>query len=296
MNRKPNPLTPFAQWRKSVAAAVERRIAVFMRDYSASAPLRDAMEYAVFGSAERDRNDINRAATGAGKGGKRLRPAILFAVADEAPEDGHPTVSLACALELIHCYSLIHDDLPCMDDSDTRRNAPATHKKYGEAMALLAGDCLHSMAFEILALDMCEPKSVEYLAFAAGAGGMGGGQALDIAGQSRDAADLTRMHRLKTGALFLCAAQFGLLARVGYMDETEYDRLEKFAEKFGLMYQIANDIAGAAADRRANKPTFVTTGAPAADILRQTAAQAIELVEDDYPRLAQITAAVYTAE
>ncbi|MDM5147241.1 polyprenyl synthetase family protein [Candidatus Persebacteraceae bacterium Df01] len=226
-------------------------------------------------------------------GGKRLRPAMVMAVADV---DGAPADSLAlaleagCALECLHCYSLVHDDLPCMDNADTRRGRPSSHRAYGEAMALLAGDCLQTLAFSIVAQSGLPVAAVALLAAAAGSKGMGGGQALDLQAVAADEVALRCMHEMKTGALFYCALQLGLLCR------REQDaRLEAFASPFGLLYQIANDIKDAAVDAAGGKQTYVTVlGESAA---QQRAADSHEAahraLEGKYPLLAVIADDVY---
>src|SRR5690606_14511681 len=142
-------------------------------------------------------------------GGKRLRPLLVLAAAEAV--GGHPQAALraACAVELIHAYSLVHDDMPCMDDDVLRRGKPTVHVRFGQAQALLAGDALQALAFELLTpegegiADAVQAALCRLLARAAGAQGMAGGQAIDLAsvGRSLDEAQLRRMHRLKTGAL-----------------------------------------------------------------------------------------------
>jgi geranylgeranyl pyrophosphate synthase len=204
-------------------------------------------------------------------GGKRLRPALAVAAfeavsgsgatADAVPGDWHAlAIRAGAAVELIHCYSLIHDDLPCMDDDDIRRGRPSCHRAYGEAIALLAGDALLTLAFESLALPELVGAAgarqasllVGELARAAGSLGMAGGQALELAisgqswsGQLALAADaVQRMESMKTGRLFEAAARMGGI--VGGAGEPEIDGLSRLARHFGLAFQIRDDMEDAA--------------------------------------------------
>lgn len=182
-------------------------------------------------------------------GGKRLRPILLILTGNLLGISDEYLIKPAAALELVHCYSLIHDDLPCMDDDDFRRGSPTVHRKFGEATAVLAGDSLLTLAFEVLADSKANADHqirlslVTELARASGTAGMVGGQMLDLR-----ASDLTptresleRMQQLKTGALFRFAVLAGCMIGKASPEETEI--LVGFAEKFGLAYQIADDIA-----------------------------------------------------
>ena len=187
-------------------------------------------------------------------GGKRLRPILtleccrLFGGTDSA------ALSLACAVEMIHTYSLIHDDLPCMDNDDLRRGKPTIHKVYGEATAVLAGDGLLTWAFEV-ALDAAAylpaqrvVEATQLLAHAAGAAGMVGGQVLDMAG---DGHALTReqveeLQQLKTGALIAAAAELGCIAAGG--DAAQRTAVRSYAQKLGLAFQVRDDILDVTAD------------------------------------------------
>jgi geranylgeranyl diphosphate synthase, type II len=178
-------------------------------------------------------------------GGKRLRPVLCLAFA-EAVHGGRPPApaeDAACALEFVHTYSLVHDDLPAMDDDDMRRGRPTSHKMYGEAMAILAGDALLTEAFALLA-SSSEPQRaalVACLATAAGAEGMVGGQVLDIAeDRPADEQYLTRLHRLKTGALLKASCAMGVLAAGGTADQLK--AAERYGEAVGLAFQIADDL------------------------------------------------------
>jgi geranylgeranyl diphosphate synthase type II len=181
-------------------------------------------------------------------GGKRMRPALCLAACQAVCGQAERAKAPAVALELIHTYSLIHDDLPCMDDDDVRRGKPTNHKVFGEGMAVLAGDGLLTRAFEVLASDETLPaeprlEMVRVLAGAAGAGGMVGGQALDLAAEGSDDVDLPTLqfiHTHKTGALFSAACRLGALAGRGSPQVAQ--QLGKFGEKVGLAFQIVDDL------------------------------------------------------
>lgn len=207
-------------------------------------------------------------------GGKRVRPILLLAVMsmlDNPIEDGLP---FACAIEMIHTYSLIHDDLPCMDNDDQRRGQPTCHIKFGEDFAVLAGDHLLNRAYEILlsAISLNKPGTLEaarIIARAAGSRGMIGGQALDLSaeGQSIQLEDLEHLHRMKTGALI--KAPILAAAALAQTDQATIDQLELLGEAIGLAFQIRDDILDVTAsdtmlgktagkDERDQKATYVT--------------------------------------
>lgn len=180
-------------------------------------------------------------------GGKRLRPLLLMAAADAVGADGTKFLSVAGGLEMIHTYSLIHDDLPVMDNDDYRRGRLTNHKVYGDALALLAGDGLITLAFEVmLEQEDVEPKAlidvVRNAALCAGNRGMVGGQVLDLAAEHKKISkkEMEQVHEAKTGALFIAAICGG--ARLGGATPEEYKALHKFAELFGLAFQITDDI------------------------------------------------------
>jgi len=212
-------------------------------------------------------------------GGKRLRPLLLTATAAMYGADQTQALRAAVAIEAVHVYSLIHDDLPCMDDDDQRRGKPTVHKAFGEAMAVLAGDALQAFAFEVLADPatsgdpFVRAELVQVLALAAGAGGMVGGQVLDIMGegQSLGLPEITRMQQLKTGALLGAAVEMG--AVLGKVPSEGRTHLRGYARDIGLAFQIADDLldhegdeekAGKALrkDAGAGKQTFIALLGP----------------------------------
>lgn len=180
-------------------------------------------------------------------GGKRLRPILLLAAADTVGGDGRQFLHSACALEMIHTYSLIHDDLPAMDDDDYRRGRLTNHKVFGDGMAVLAGDGLLTMAFETLLSQPGVTPEIRTrvaleVAQAAGPFGMVGGQAIDLdsEGQQPTPEIMTLMHRLKTGALFRASLRAGALLAGGSAEAVQ--KLTEYAEQFGLAFQITDDI------------------------------------------------------
>ncbi|WP_038205191.1 polyprenyl synthetase family protein [Xenophilus azovorans] len=217
-------------------------------------------------------------------GGKRLRPLLVVAASQAvAPLAGAPTPAVeeaalraACAVELIHAYSLVHDDLPCMDNDVLRRGKPTVHVKFGEADALLAGDALQALAFELLVPDgervpdAVQARLVRLLARAAGGQGMAGGQAIDLAsvGRRLTEAELREMHRLKTGALLQGSVEMGA-ACAGELPAEVLAGLRDYGAALGLAFQVVDDILDVVADSAtlgktagkdaaADKPTYVS--------------------------------------
>jgi farnesyl diphosphate synthase len=194
---------------------------------------------------------------GALDGGKRLRPFLVIAAADmfEAPRER--SLRTGCAVEMIHCYSLIHDDLPAMDDSDLRRGRPSVHKAFDDATAILAGDALLTQAFEILAEPATHPdgairsRLALELARASGRAGMVGGQMIDIYAEQKtfDLAGIEELQRLKTGAIIRFSAMGGGI--VGGAAEDEVEALRLYAEDLGLSFQIVDDLLDAFGDAEA---------------------------------------------
>ena len=220
------------------------------------AELHQAMRYAVLG------------------GGKRLRPLLVYAAAQALGKDSPSLDAAACAVELIHAYSLVHDDLPAMDDDALRRGRPTCHIVFGEAMAILAGDALQALAFDILADDTLRQTDaatgmamLQTLGRACGAEGMAGGQALDLAAVGRQLTldELEHMHACKTGALIRASVRLGALAAGG--DDATLQSLDDYARAVGLAFQVRDDILDvegesavigktAGKDAAAAKPTF----------------------------------------
>jgi len=233
---------------------------------SGTARLREAMRYSVLG------------------GGKRLRPILVYTTGQSL---GAPLEQLdipAAAVELVHVYSLVHDDLPAMDDDDLRRGRSTCHRAFDEATAILVGDALQALAFDVLSNDASGPispaarlKMIRILAYASGTSGMAGGQAIDLAsvGSALSAAEVENMHRRKTGALIQCSVLLGATA-AGLSVGSELEALTRFGADIGLAFQIQDDILdvegetavlgkSAGADSARNKPTYPSTvGMPAA--------------------------------
>ena len=178
-------------------------------------------------------------------GGKRIRPVLALATARAIGRDERDMLPLAAAIELIHTYSLIHDDLPAMDDDDLRRGRPTAHRAYGEDVAILAGDGLYAEAFKhVLTHQQGEPQAIldamRELASATGVEGMVGGQYMDVAGQPRDADDLRRLHELKTGRLIGASVECVLL--IAGMNQPDTKDFCEFASELGVLFQIVDDI------------------------------------------------------
>lgn len=187
-------------------------------------------------------------------GGKRLRPFLVIESAALLGGDAEAAHYVGAALECLHCYSLVHDDLPAMDDDDLRRGQPTVHRKFDEATAILAGDSLLTLAFDIIASDenplAAERKAalVLSLARAAGIGGMAGGQAFDLAAEKKtpDEAGVVTLQAMKTGALLRFACEAGAI--ISGSDVSERQRLRLFGEKIGLAFQLADDLLDLTAD------------------------------------------------
>jgi farnesyl diphosphate synthase len=208
-------------------------------------------------------------------GGKRVRPLLVYASGALVGADPKALARAACAVEMIHAYSLVHDDMPCMDDDALRRGKPTVHVAYDEATALLVGDALQSQAFEVLAsADTLPPARLvamlRLLAEAAGSGGMCGGQAIDLdsVGLALTLEQLERMHQLKTGALLRVSVLLGALAGRDLAPH-EVDALAAYSKAIGLAFQVVDDVLDATADSATlgktagkdaadNKPTYVS--------------------------------------
>ena len=207
-------------------------------------------------------------------GGKRLRPLLVMAACDAVDGDPQAALRAAVAVELIHAYSLVHDDMPCMDNDILRRGKPTVHVKYGEAQAMLAGDAMQALAFEVLTPDdgmspQLMATLVRLLARASGHAGMAGGQAIDLAsvGRKLDEATLRDMHRRKTGVLLQASVMMG--AACGPADAMALSALSEYGAAVGLAFQVVDDVLDvtqeshvlgktAGKDVDQNKPTFVS--------------------------------------
>ena len=225
-------------------------------------------------------------------GGKRLRPILLMAAADAVGVDGTRFLPVACALEMIHTYSLIHDDLPAMDNDELRRGKPTNHVVYGEGIAILAGDALLTLAFTVILRQKAVPaeallRVVDEISRAAGAEGMVGGQVLDLEAENRQISmeELRRVHTGKTGALFRAALRSGAI--LAGASEEQLSALTAYADHFGLAFQITDDILDVignaeeigkpvGSDEKNHKSTYVTLTSleMAQELARRTVAEA----------------------
>ncbi len=260
-------------WRGRVDSALDR---ILPPVDQAPGVIHEAMRYTVFA------------------GGKRLRPILCLLSAKAAGGTEEEAMPAACAVEMIHAFSLVHDDLPAMDDDDLRRGKPTNHKVFGEGMAVLAGDGLLNHAFATVALiarDDRIAESVRVLAHAVGTAGLIGGQVEDLLGEELEptAAAVERIHRMKTGALFAGCCRLGVLAAGGCREVLE--RLTRYAELLGLAFQIVDDVLDetggdeafgktAGKDREEGKMTWPAVVGLSASIARarELAGEARELV------------------
>ena len=207
-------------------------------------------------------------------GGKRLRPLLVLAACEAVQGDRNAAMRAAVAAELIHAYSLVHDDMPCMDNDVMRRGKPTVHVEFGQAQAMLAGDAMQALAFEVLTPDeglapALQARLCGLLARAAGHAGMAGGQAIDLAsvGHALDEAALREMHHRKTGALLQASVLMG--GACGATDAVQWQALADYGDAVGLAFQVVDDILDvtqesavlgktAGKDQHANKPTYVS--------------------------------------
>jgi farnesyl diphosphate synthase len=249
----------FDGWMKNVQSTLEDALASCLpMQRELPAGLHEAMRYAAL------------------DGGKRVRPLLVFAAGDLFDADAGALRRAAAAVEMIHAYSLVHDDMPCMDDDALRRGKPTVHVKYDEATALLVGDALQSQAFLVLSEgeSIADPARklamIRLLARASGSLGMCGGQAIDLAsvGLTLSLAELEQMHRMKTGALLRASVLLGALSGKSLTDSEEA-ALNAYAEAIGLAFQVVDDVLDATADSATlgktagkdaadNKPTYVS--------------------------------------
>jgi farnesyl diphosphate synthase len=281
---------PFEVWSRERQQRIEHVLDDVLRfDDGAAARLHEAMRYSVLG------------------GGKRMRPLLAYAAGEIARADPQRVDAPAAAVELIHAYSLIHDDLPCMDDDTLRRGKPTCHIAYGEATALLAGDALQALAFGVIGGSGMSRagEGCALLAEAAGAPGMAGGQQIDLAatGSTMTQDALEQMHRMKTGALIRAAVHLGVLAG-GPLSIAQMEALDQFARAAGLAFQVVDDVLDVEApsstlgktsgkDAAQGKPTFVSLlGVAAAreyaDRLRMQAHSALAPFASDARRLHEL--------
>lgn len=286
-------MSPFQPW---MIATQQRTEAALDRLLPAATAiphrLHEAMRYAALG------------------GGKRVRPLLVFAAGEVTQAAPETLDTVACAIELVHVYSLVHDDLPCMDDDVLRRGRPTCHVEYDEPTALLVGDSLQTQAFALLAKPMAldparQLEMIQVLAHASGSVGMAGGQAIDLAsvGQALDQPQLELMHALKTGALIHAAVMLGALAGQP-LEAAEREALERFARRAGLLFQVVDDILDCTAstatlgktagkDAAADKPTYVqllglAAAKDYADQLRADTLNALRPLGERAQRLTQL--------
>ena len=248
----------FSAWQQSLLIHTEQALNHYLpADNTVPQRLHTAMRYAVIG------------------GGKRIRPLLAFAAGEVSNSPLTQVTAAACAVELIHAYSLVHDDLPCMDDDTLRRGKPTCHIAFDEPTALLAGDSLQSLAFDILSnAPITSPAQhiamIQLLARASGSLGMAGGQAIDLGnvGQTIGLAELEHMHRLKTGALIEAAVLMGALCG-DPLESSQREQLNTYAHAIGLAFQVIDDVLDATAssqqlgktagkDALHDKPTYVS--------------------------------------
>ena len=284
---------PFSDWMAGVQAQVETALDRFLpRADAIPFKLHEAMRYTALG------------------GGKRVRPLLVFAAGELFGAAAPVLERAACAVEMIHVYSLVHDDMPCMDDDALRRGKPTVHIAYDEATALLVGDALQSQAFVVLSGDVAVPPArqvamLSLLATASGAAGMCGGQAIDLdsVGLSLDLEQLEQMHQLKTGALLRAAVVLGALAGAD-LSAGQLAALDAYAKAIGLAFQVVDDVLDATADSAtlgktagkdaaANKPTYVSilglaASRELAEKLRRDAHEALSPFGEKADRLRQL--------
>lgn len=245
----------FDHWVKRSLLDVESALEIWVPE-SAPAGLGEAMRYAVLGA------------------GKRLRPLLVLAAAEAVNGQREAALRAACAVELIHAYSLAHDDMPCMDNDVLRRGKPTLHVKFGEAQAMLAGDAMQALAFDVLTPDTgvapaLQARLCRLLARASGYDGMAGGQAIDLAsvGKPLDESQLRDMHRRKTGVLLQASVLMG--AACGEVSDVAWQSLSDYGAAIGLAFQVVDDILDvtqdsevlgktAGKDQDCNKPTYVS--------------------------------------
>ena len=283
--------TDFQAWARDVAGRMEAALAELLPPQNVSpSRLHDAMRYSTLG------------------GGKRVRAMLVFGAGELAQAPADRLKVAAAAVEMVHAYSLIHDDRPCMDDDVMRRGKPTCHVEFDEATALLAGDALQSLAFQLLAEYRLSDRPEEQLkvlqqfALACGSRGMAGGQAIDLeaVGKSLTLPELERMHILKTGALIRASVSMGACCG-RELSAGELERLDRYAKCVGLAFQVVDDILDeegddatlgktAGKDKAAGKPTYTTLLglAPAREFAAELLADAHEALSTFDARAARL--------
>jgi len=283
---------------KDYCERVDRHLNIWLPEpHGPEARLQQAMRYSVVGG-----------------GGKRVRPVLVYAAGQALNIELSELDACACAVEIIHAYSLIHDDLPAMDDDDLRRGRPTCHKAFDDATAILAGDALQAFAFEVLASDKTMQTSadnriemIKLLAQASGSIGMAGGQAIDLdsVGKSLNLDQLENMHLLKTGALIRASVLLGAMCSPN-IQAAKLEALGTYARCVGLAFQIHDDVLDVTADtetlgkpqgsdEQQNKPTYPALlglkGATARALeLHQQAIKALEIFDESADVLRQLSA------
>lgn len=267
-------------WQRRLALVEKTLLEELKEDNALNVRLSDAMKYSLMA------------------GGKRLRPVLLMAAADAVGADGDDFVTTGAAIEMIHTYSLIHDDLPAMDNDDYRRGKLTNHKVYGDGIAILAGDGLLTLAFEVMLRqkNIAAEKLIKVvyeMSSAAGPNGMVGGQAIDLLSEGKQISlsELREMHMGKTGALFRAAIRSGAI--LGGANANQLDALTVYAEKFGLAFQITDDILDVEGDEKTlgkpvgsdeknQKSTYVTLTSleEAKQLAVQTVDEAVTSLDD----------------
>jgi geranylgeranyl diphosphate synthase type II len=232
-------LTPIEKFFKGAARQVDAALKKFLpRPATAPRKIHEAIHYCVF------------------PGGKRIRPIVALSAAEALGGAARSALPSACALELIHCYSLVHDDLPCMDDDDFRRGKPSCHKKFDEATAVLAGDALLTLAFEIVARHTPERARVadliEALAEGAGSVGMVGGQVLDLEQKPLNQKNVEGVHAKKTAALFVASAKMGAISAGAPAATVE--ALGRYGRNLGMLFQTIDDLLDIGEEGRLTMP------------------------------------------
>ncbi len=285
----------FQDWARSHQVRIENSLQTLLPAADiAPERLHEAMRYSVLG------------------GGKRVRPLLAFAAGELSNADKERVAIAAAAVELIHAYSLVHDDLPCMDNDVLRRGKPTCHVQYDDAIALLVGDSLQSLAFQLLGeyrladTPEVQLEMVKRLALASGSRGMAGGQAVDLAsvGKALTLTELEFMHIHKTGALIRAAVMLGAYCGNG-LNDAGLAKLDHFAKCIGLAFQVVDDVLDAEAstatlgktagkDAENNKPTYVSIlgsnrARELAEELRQNAYQSLDVFGATAGRLRQMT-------